>query len=72
MNTGLLIFFICFIIELYILLKIKYKLTHYIIVEDLIIAVIISLFGPISLILTLIVYIMVKLEDNGILNKRLW
>ena len=72
MNTGLLIHFICFIIELYILLKIKYKLTHYIIVEDLIIAVIISLFGPISLILTLIVYIMVKLEENGILNKRLW
>lgn len=72
MNTGLLIHFICFIIELYILLKIKYKLTHCIIVEDLIIAVIVSLLGPISLILTLIVYIMVKLEENGILNKRLW
>lgn len=72
MNTGLLIFFICFIIELYILLKIKYKVTHYIIVEDLIIAVILSLLGPISLIFTIIVYIMVKLEENGILNKRLW
>ena len=71
MNTGLLIYILSVIIEYIVLLRIKYNVTNHIIVEDLFLAFIASLFGPIALFLTIIVVIMCKLEDEGILNKRL-
>lgn len=71
MNTGLLIYLISIIVEWVILLRIKHNYTHYITIGDVFITFIISLLGPIAIILTLIVFAMIKLEDEGILNKRL-